>query len=142
MDVSGLTVMLFPTSPVDHFICPLQFPRAVSVLLSPLHTAAFVAEISNGSPPTTDTMTSSAKQLTQPSVRQVAVYFVVLMGCTWMLAPNMPFDQMKFPVQPVAVRVTVSPKQTLVLLALTTGVGGIVTVIGRVFDEALLQLSF
>ena len=65
---------------------------------------------------------------------------MVVLGVTLMLVPVMPLLQLTFPLQPVAVIVTNSPEQILLLLAATAGVVGALTMIVIRFDSSLTQV--
>lgn len=125
----GVTEMLFPVAPVLQVTVPAQ-PVAVSVTGS-LEQIAGLEAVSVGVVPASFTVTTVAgfdAGLRQAAAPQVAVYEVVLVGDTEILAPVAPFDHVTVPAHPVAVSVEVWPAHIVLGAADTTGAFGVPTV--------------
>jgi hypothetical protein len=118
------TSILAVVAPVLHFIVPLQ-PLAVNVAFSVPQTLVLLAT-TLGAVGTADLVITTLfdAPLTPQMFSHVAVY--VPASPTSILKPVAPVLHFTLPVQPVAVKVTFSVPQILVLLAFTTGATGFV----------------
>jgi hypothetical protein len=131
-----LTLMLLPVALVLHFKLPLQ-PVAVNVALSPLHKLVLVDEITGapGFAPVPITI-SFDLGLTPHIVSQTTEY--VPAALTVMLLPVAFVLHFKVPLQPVAVKIALSPVQIVVLSLTILGVVGLTPVRMIILFEATL----
>jgi hypothetical protein len=140
--VVGDTVMLLPVAPLLQLIVPPSQPVADNVTDSPVQML-FLDAVTVGAEPTVFTVifTVFEAALVQSAILHFAVYSVVAIGDTVMLAPTVPFDHTtEPPSQPVAVKFTVSPAQSNVLGdAEIVGADGLPIVIVTGVELALMQ---
>lgn len=140
---AGETAITELLTPVDHDNVPVQL-ETVRFTLPPAHTVSLLAVITGvWIPGVTVMVTGVEVRLPQALDAQVAEYVPVVVGFMLIEVPVMALDQVRVPVQPLAVNTTVSPLHIVFLLAVIVGaVPPVVPTVIEIGDEGLLVHEF